>query len=250
MFRCEGVTKGPRPGWSGDDVMRRVRFNQSLGEELTTKHIDVIADRHYFRLMMKMFEGGSRMGPGDRTKALVLRGLNFLHMSRLQVRRVKRNAVIDDTGAESFVRQQHVLRRMTPVGPGQGLKNFQTRSQLADDRLSMRTEGKLRIQGQTQDRRRLIELEEFPVEEDLGVMRILVRVSREEGYCRFFRREGEVLPLCPLGNLRQIAIETGVDLRKIGSIACFDDGEIVSVTDGQFCACGKIPNKVVEKNRR
>ena len=54
VFSGEGFAQRARAGRSCDDVMRRMRLDQRLGEELPAEKIDVVAHRQDCRLVVKM----------------------------------------------------------------------------------------------------------------------------------------------------------------------------------------------------
>ena len=121
VFGGEGLSKRARSGRRRDDRMGWMRFDEGLRKVLTTKHVKVIVDRHHLRLVMQMFEGGRCVRAGHRAQTLILHRLQLLDMRRFQIRRVKRCGIVDDGGADRFVREEKIVRAMPPVRAGKRL---------------------------------------------------------------------------------------------------------------------------------
>ena len=127
--------------------------------------------------------------------------LDVADVRRLQVRRVEAGRVVDLRASKDVEGHQQVVRAVTPVRASKGLKEFEVSPKLVNNPIGMGTEGERAIEREPQNRRVCGKGQELAVEENLRMMLSLVGVSCEEGDRRLFRRDRQVFPLCPLGNL-------------------------------------------------
>ena len=88
----------------------------------------------------------------------------------------------------------------------------------------------------------------MPVEKDLRVVVVLVRICSEEGDGGLAGGERQVLPLGPPRDRLKIAIEPLVNSIKID--IRFEDGDVVRETDGKFSKLRKVSDEEIEQDRR
>ena len=86
--------------WGSDDGMRRVRWDECLGQRLAAKKIEFIIGGENLSLVQQMLRGCGRMRTGGNTDALIVHRLDFFAMSFLQIHGVNWNPVIEDRLAD------------------------------------------------------------------------------------------------------------------------------------------------------
>ena len=112
----------------------------------------------------------------------------------------------------------------------------------------MGTEGQGPVQRQAKDLRVSNEREELTIKENLRMVTSLMRVRCEKGNAGFFCRDGQVLPLGPSRDCRQVAIELSIDLVKID--AGFQNCKVIRVAERQLRNIREISDEEVKENGR
>ena len=96
---------------------------------------------------------------------------------------------------------------MTPVRPREGLHDLEICSSFVGNRLGVWTESKLGVQRDPKDFRVLRERDQGPIEENLRVVAVLMRIRSEERDTGFLRCQGQPFPLCPIGDHTEVVVQ-------------------------------------------